>query len=283
MPKKKLTQSSEGNLRTFLKSAFRTTLSTAFLFLGLFVIMNIYQGLQQPQESCHDETIQLTGGEKLRHLRSWENLRGRNNCMDYESEAAISDRFLDERLHLPRPDYSITTDAGYWGYVYQKLVEKNGHHVDFVADSLLDLARKRELSRFDLAELMVTFVQDIPYTLISSKDCEEDYTGPCRGNEAFGILSPYEFLHSLQGDCDTRSVLLYTMLKKAGFHPLIVVSREYAHAMIALDVPATGDFINYQRQKYYFWETTSHGWSPGMLPPSTNNVQYWKIALAHEF
>ncbi len=115
-------------------------------------------------------------------------------------------------------------------------------------------------------------------------DCEDFETDgqPCIGNVPLGIISPYEFIHSLYGDCDTRSVLLYVLLAEMGFDPMIVVSDEYAHAMLALNVQAQGDHIRHEGKKYYFWETTAAGWPIGMLPPDVNNINYWKIALVNE-
>ena len=132
--------------------------------------------------------------------------------------------------------------------------------------------------------MIVTFVQDIPYSYVLNIDCDDYQTGdkPCIGNVALGLLSPYEFIHSLYGDCDTRAVLIYTILEELGFDPMIVVSDEYAHAMLALNIPASGDHLTYRGNNYYFWETTAKGWPIGMLPPTTNNVNYWKIALVNE-
>ncbi len=173
------------------------------------------------------------------------------------------------------------THTSYWHQVYDQLAKQNESSIQFLVDSIKQIGKEQELSRIDLAELAVTFVQDIPYTLISGEDCE-DYNGSCVENEAFGILSPYEFLHTLHGDCDTRSVLLYVVLRSLDFNPLIMISREYLHAMIALDIPAYGEYVEYGATRYYFWETTAKGWRPGMLPPDTNNKDYWRIALAHE-
>ena len=91
-----------------------------------------------------------------------------------------------------------------------------------------------------------------------------------------------EFLYSLSGDCDTRSVLLYTLLKQVEIDPIIVISNEYAHAMIAVDIPGAGDYIIHKGKKFYFWETTNTGWLPGMLPPGVNNLAYWRVTLDHE-
>lgn len=257
-------------------------LTSIFLFIGFFVLIAIYQGFQEEIQSCDELSTLISDSEDYIHSRSWKGLQGNNYCLSYEAELDLSETYwgLREEIQIPRAYWS--SDHQYWGYIYQELARQNSEVVSYLADSLIQLADDRSLSRSAKAELIVTFVQDIPYVLITNKDCAADYEGPCRANERHGILSPYEFLYSLEGDCDTRSVLLYALLKHAGFRPIIVVSEEYAHAMIALDVAATGDHITYDRQKFYFWETTSHGWKPGMLPPSTNNVQYWKIALAYE-
>ncbi len=283
MPKEKSPRSSGSSFGSLLKSAIRTTFSTLFLFIALFVVMSIFQGIQEQPQACEESSAKILNTENFAHNRSWKGLDGDNYCLNYQARADKKDDLASQReeLHVPRSYWS--TDNGYWGYIYQELASQNSEAVAYIADSLMNVGQQRSLNRSATAELMVTFVQDIPYVLITNKPCAEDYQGPCRANETYGILSPYEFLYSLEGDCDTRSVLLYALLKHAGYHPIIVVSEEYAHAMIALDVAATGDYIEYQRQRFYFWETTSHGWKPGMLPPSTNNVQYWKIALAHEF
>lgn len=140
------------------------------------------------------------------------------------------------------------------------------------------------LDRSKLAELVVTFVQDIPYSYVLPGDCESYKTNgkPCVGDVTLGIYSPYEFIHTLNGDCDTRSVLIYAILQELAFDPMILISDEYAHAMIALNIPTSGDYILSGGEKYYFWETTAKGWPVGMLPPTTGNKDYWKIALHDE-
>jgi hypothetical protein len=282
MPKEKSQRSLVSRFFGFVWRVIKFIITTILLFIGLFVLMVVYQTYQEQNQACNEFTEQITGTEDYLHNRSWKGFQGNNYCVNYEAQSDLSETYwgLREEIQVPRAYWSA--DNQYWGYIYQELARQNSDVVSYLADSLIQLASDRSLGRFETAELIVTFVQDIPYVLITNEECEEDYEGPCRAHETFGILSPYEFLYSLQGDCDTRSVLLYALLKHAGFRPIIVVSEQYAHAMIALDVPATGDYIEYEREKFYFWETTSHGWKPGMLPPDSNNVQYWKIALAYE-
>lgn len=215
-----------------------------------------------------------------RHHRTW-------NKYAYDSVFCASYEIPHEAVRLARQERQAIRPRGdgyaaYWRDVYLSLHKTSSGKLQSVRDSLLRIAFGAQLSRSDLARMTVAFVQDIPYSYVMPGACEAvDF--PCRADERFGILGPLEFLFSLAGDCDTRSVLLYTLLKNMGFSPLIVISSQYQHAMIAVDVPATGDYLEYRGRRFYFWETTNVGWQPGMLPPDTNNVAYWEISLDYEY
>lgn len=265
-----------------MKRFFRHLITFLIFFWFFGWILSIYQELSRETESCIEYSYQDSTSLDWTHSRSWLNLdQTANDCMTYYSAESLRSLMMDKREKIQINWHDSTTHTSYWGQVYSRLILDNGDNMQPIIDSLSNLIIQSELSRYESAELIFTFVQDIPYTLITDESCE-DRTGRCRPDEAFGILSPYEFMNTLQGDCDTRSVLLYILLKAFDFHPLIMISREYLHAMIALDIPAHGDFVEYQSEKYYFWETTSKGWRPGMLSPDTKNTDYWHIALSHE-
>jgi hypothetical protein len=69
------------------------------------------------------------------------------------------------------------------------------------------------------------------------------------------------------------------LLKNFGYSPIIINSNEYLHSMLALDLPASGDYLIHKGKRYAFWETTNVGWLPGMLPPDMNNTSYWNVIL----
>jgi hypothetical protein len=259
-------------------------------FVGLIILLNwvigilttVYQYISDGESHCLEYSYADSVTMDHHHSRTWQDLNGGSYCLSY---GASSMKYNQSRMSRHQIQVNFRrgmTHAEYWGLVYKELILQNKEHVSFLLDSLNQIAAAEELDRNEFAELIVTFVQDIPYVLIDREPCSEDYLGPCKGDEPFGILAPYEFLYSLEGDCDTRAVLLYALLKEAGYQPLVVVSREYTHAMIALNVLSTGDFITYGVNKYYFWETTNTGWRPGMLPPDASNIDYWKVALSHE-
>lgn len=201
-------------------------------------------------------------------------------CLEYQSLDSLNELESRERSEMR----IRLSESNFWGAVYNHLVNQGRGKLNYLADSLSNVAYDNSMSRLDLARLTVSFVQDIPYSYVIPSSCDELNTGgkPCLGNVPFGIIGPYEFVHTLYGDCDTRAVLLYVLLEKMNYDPMIVVSTEYAHAMLALNIPAQGDYLSFAGKKYYFWETTATGWSIGMLPPDTNNIDYWEIALVNE-
>lgn len=267
-----------------MKGFFKVLL---FLFTVFWVFNLLITAFRQAEEAdlsadCADYSETDPTTLDRTHHRTWQLVNGYSSfCSYYQSQEAVNQRTADRRNQI---DPKAIEYKDYWGAVYRELVSENETLVSFLADSLERVATLSGLEREQLAGLVVSFVQDIPYHFISSTDCPANDTGgkPCVGNARFGILSPYEFIHTLAGDCDTRAVLLYTMLRQLGFDPIIVISYEYRHAMLALNAPSSGDHVTVGHKKYYFWETTATGWPLGMLPPDMQNLNYWEIALINE-
>lgn len=171
----------------------------------------------------------------------------------------------------------------FWGSLYRQLAESDQGQIQVLVDSLERLSRTHTLDYSEFAHAVVKMVQDIPYQYIISEPCSSEYKDhPCYGNQRYGITTPVEFLYTLKGDCDSRTVLIYTILRQFNYDPVVLISKEYRHSMLALDIPAAGEHLKIGGKKYYFWETTATGWEPGIIPPGMGNVNYWNIALKHE-
>jgi len=235
-----------------------------------------YQELQTCEEFAIRDS--LTNSSVIHH-RSWLNTYYDNSyCTRYnitDQQNALAEQ---ERNNLVVPQYWDSFEQ-YWGNVYEGLLASTSDRLTHVQDSLKFIGQRDNLNSLEFADMVVSFIQDMPYSFIMLEDCSNAGDTPCEPDQQFGILSPIEFLYTLKGDCDTRTTILYKFLKHFGYDVKVVVSSEYAHAMLAINLPVSGDYITHRNQRYYFWETTNIGWQPGMLSGDMKNTTYWKIAL----
>jgi len=151
---------------------------------------------------------------------------------------------------------------------------------------------KNQLGSILFAKMVVSFVQDIPYTLVLTENCDpnlysdnfiKEYLSSngakCDGYQKFGINTPVEFLASLKGDCDTRTLLLYTILSHYNYDIALFSSEVYGHSIIGINLPMEGLSYNFQNRKYILWETTAPNMKPGILPTEISNTNNWRISL----
>lgn len=261
-----------------------------FLFIVLFLIVRFYSTVEEdhdtsPPELSDDDFYSadtLRNEIRLTHTRSWKDFDDTQRSLKYSMSSVSASESYDFRNSV-----EVEFDGRekvFWKDLYFDLYEHDQPGLTSLQDSLVTLAGRENITSNDLLYSVVSFVQDIPYNYIISNDsCIKHDDHPCVPLQRYGILSPVEFLYSLAGDCDTRTVLLFTLLKKLGYDPIIVNSAQYRHSMLAVNVPTEGDYFLHKGTKFYFWETTATGWLPGMLPPDMNNTDYWTIILDYEF
>lgn len=153
------------------------------------------------------------------------------------------------------------------------------------------IGNANQLNTMQFAEMIVSFVQHIPYALILPTACDANlyqdefinrYLGNnarCVGPERFGLNTPVEFMTTLDGDCDTRSLFIYTVLSHYNYDVAMLTSVHHKHALIGVNLPYPG--INYKEdsRQYVLWETTATGFKPGLLPPELSDTRHWNITL----
>jgi hypothetical protein len=182
----------------------------------------------------------------------------------------------------------------YFFTLYNNLEQIDNAKIDAVTKTLSAQASSKNLNMLQTAEMVVTFIQEIPYYLIHDLSCEEivkngnsDFVSsyhkdrkPCLANIPGGVQSPYEFLHTLKGDCDTRSLLGYAILKKLNIPASVWVSSTYGHSILGVGLPVGGgSYKNIQGVNHYAVELTSKGFRIGMIPAEIQNMNNWDITL----
>lgn len=170
----------------------------------------------------------------------------------------------------------------FWNSLYNNLVTHDKPLIEQLSSEFNYLRKEKTMNRREFAELMITAIQDIPYVLIRSDSCKVNDVKPCVGDIKFGLYAPAEYISNLQGDCDTRTVLLFTLLSRFNYDVAIVNSKAYKHSMLGINLPSSGKYKTYRNKKYYFVETTSRHCPIGYLPNDFSKISNWDFALIHK-
>ncbi|MBK9107283.1 MAG: hypothetical protein IPM92_02595 [Saprospiraceae bacterium] len=171
---------------------------------------------------------------------------------------------------------------------------------------LYKFARQKKLEPFELMQAIVNSIQMIPYTMVhmhSHEDMNDNSLmrnhhnylqsrfgnkswefigGCCEYVEPAAVFSPVEVAYHHMADCDSRTLFLFSILKKLQFDVMIINSDVELHSLLAVRVPGMnffGDAIftdPHTLLKYYIWETTTFE-DPGIYPMFA--PADWYIAL----
>lgn len=241
-----------------------------------------------------EETVELTTMIENRDTiaiyasnRHWKDNYGN----DYSGKLAVRQSdFLDLRDYLN--SYKNSSRPNFWGRLYDHIEQKDAPSLDLLMNVFTNIHHQHQLSQMEFAEMVVSCIQDIPYSLVFQEDClpPENYEESiksvlircpdcCIGNIAFGIQNPVSFISNLKGDCDTRTVLIYSILKHFNYDVAILNSDFYRHSVIGLHLPSSGLQKSYKGKRYYLWETTAKYYEIGQLPASFDNVSHWNVVL----
>ena len=188
----------------------------------------------------------------------------------------------------------IRQDYYFWGNLYKNASDFEKTKMDSIRKMFIDLKPSNNiqaLKPIDQLNAILTSIQAIPYYLVHEGSCQQSaylsvfsrqyhqQNQPCKPNTKYGLSMPSEFIANFKGDCDTRALFLYSILKERGLDVAVLVSEQYGHAILGINIPGKGKYVTKNGKKYLTFETTSKGWKIGQLPPNCSNTRYWKVAL----
>jgi hypothetical protein len=224
----------------------------------------------------------------ITRYREWKDYDGNHYNGYYKIKQSDVAKASQYKKNLSMPQ---STPRNY-DRIIHSLKENDKNKLDGLYHLFDSIQQERNLSKVKFAEMVVSFVQDIPYVLILDKGCNpglyndnfvrrylSDPNAKCAGHQKFGINTPLEFLRNLEGDCDTRTILLYTILSHYDYDVAVMSSEFYGHSILGLNIPINGLAYKYQTQRYILWETTAPNIRPGRLPNEISNLNNWRISL----
>lgn len=213
------------------------------------------------------------------------------DSIPYELDVVINSDLVKNATIFKNSQPNISTETS-----YNRLLSNLYHRSkkdDYVRlleklDSI-QLANNIGSQRF--VEVMVSMVQSIPYYAVVENSCNPfSYQDPmirallsvtpCEPYTRHGIKAPAEFLMNLKGDCDTRTLFLYGLLKSRGYDVAIFGSQKYKHSLLGIALPLDKPhFKIINNKKYYLWEVTGKNFTPGIIPIEVADLKYWELNL----
>lgn len=261
-----------------------------FIILILFIVLSSFSyrnvSIINTRSNIISNAIGFTSSPNVifdfSHDISWSDYD--NNY--YHATAKVNyDDVLSSRLNKRK------LSLNNWGEFYKNLFNFDKDKLESIYQMFNKIQTKHQLLKQDFANSLVCFVQSIPYNYVTMEDCDKLYLKnkevkedmdngvECDGEIFGGIYTPTEFMMNFKGDCDSRTVFLYTVLKRYGYDVVILNSELYKHSIIGLNIPSSGVYKTHLGKRYYVWETTYPGFRIGMISPEVSNMNYWNVEL----
>lgn len=156
-----------------------------------------------------------------------------------------------------------------WERYYRILYRDSyGRLTDFAKnayDTLYPIAEKvnPKNPQIQYAQYLLTWIQSVDYTRAEDKK-DSDFT------------SLPAILLGESSDCDSRSLMICTLLEYAGIDTLLLISPEYSHALVAADIKAPGQtFHNKENNTDYIIGETTAKVTWGMIAQNQADRTKW--------
>lgn len=281
------------------KLLFRQGLFLVLFFFGIKIIGDIFLNALQtihieespaPSEEIVTNHSIIENNDTIPVFTSYRTWRD-NFGNQYQGSLTVRERdYLNLENSVAR--FRPPSTGNFWGNLYLYMAKKDTPSLDLVLRTFDEIQKAENLNQMEFAEMVITCIQDIPYSFVFQEQCLaadayersirevlEDCPDCCIGNKPYGIQNPVSFLQNLKGDCDTRTVLAYAILSYFKYDVAILNSDFYKHSIIGLHLPARGATKVYNGKKYILWETTAKYYNIGVLPSNFNNVNHWNVVL----
>lgn len=265
----------------------------AFRFLSI-VLQRFNDDLQNEDKFSTEETVNefkiVENQDSIsiyKSHRSWQDNYGNA----YETDLAIRKTDFNF-LKNGSSQFNPASGGNFWGQLYAYIYKTNIPSLDLLLVNFEEINTSKKLNQMQFAEMVISCIQDIPYSFVFEDSCKSaDTYEPsikrilqkcpecCIGNILYGVQNPVSFIQNLKGDCDTRTVLIFSILSHFNYDVAILNSDFYLHSVIGVNLPATGDYKIFAGKKYMAWETTSKYYTIGDLPESFNDMQYWNVVI----
>jgi hypothetical protein len=162
--------------------------------------------------------------------------------LPWSAEEAAHEMAIAEREHRILTSYaqSRTLWVDAWARFYRMVDRESAARLEGITDRLA-----RSLPGGDpaaAARRVLEWVQGFSY--------ERDTAG-------LDFVPPLAAAFERRGDCDARAMVMGMVLERMGIDCVLMLSREYSHALLGVDVPGEGARFAHRGRQYLVAETTA--------------------------
>jgi len=195
----------------------------------------------------------------------------------YAGDSYTFTTYVPENLYnyyknKPRVPAQSTTHVGEnyrIDYSYYVTDLKDDKELEEIVASFNEFASNQGLEEEEKLNLMVRFIQSIPYKLDIESMAQKEYP-----------RYPIETLVDNEGDCEDTAILTASLLKLMGYDVLLLDLPEHMAVAVSSDrVTFHGYYYLENNKKYYYVETTEPGWAIGEIPEEYENTSVYLIHL----
>jgi len=153
--------------------------------------------------------------------------------VQYATEPGASPRIGAE----PGPPW-----AQAWRRYFRMIYRDNFARLEPVTEALFEDLAREDVPRNEIPAVLLGWLQSARYE---------------RTRSISDLMSPGACLTEFAGDCDSLGLTYAIMLTQMGFDAILMVSREFSHALVGVDVPGEGARFPFQNRQWLVAELTA--------------------------
>jgi hypothetical protein len=230
------------------------------------------------------DTSQIINLKKL--FWSWTDFSGRRHQLTFSVPKEELNKALSFRVNFDNkyPGWDPAT-------IYHEFIKISRIPLDSLAIAMQKDMQSKNISGLAAMNYVVTAIQTPPYTKVAIdnecpcndmgqnwlNDCNarKDGRGCCNNVVPFAVFTPTEFIFNRTGDCDTKALIAYALLRRFNFKCAIIagIAESGRHAMLGVSnvrPVIRSSYVNHNGELFYPWEVTDY--RPSYL---LGNMQMW--------
>jgi len=238
--------------------------------------------LEKPEEQITIDTSSVkdttqSNCEMVPQTWTWQDYNGNSHSIDFKLCKEDYEKSTKNRINIPNQ----SNEGVYWNmYQNDRAFIKNivnAYKNEIIKAGITDYQERLDFVISSIQTLGYTFVCDgskggsCGQGDATPEDCRPpnlgffgDDLGCCDNVIPLAVYSPMEFAYQRTGDCDTKALFAYTVLKEMGFTNVAVLigqTKGGGHSMLGVKIPNPPEnelFVtDNDGSKYYAWEVTA--------------------------